>query len=271
MSAHQRGGEVQRRHGSKRISSKDIVEGTPAFTPELLPVLDHHPTRTHRVVVLQDGRGAPPTTAARSGSPSRTPPRRRTRRTCAPPPRGKRLGPAHDHVGDAAVRDREPHPVAPDQHPLEAVDLAGRRERALQAQGRRDPEPEDPVGGDRVVDPDAGGERVGVVVGHLVCGQVGPHVQRRKRRCRASACAWSPRTGQPEPRPRRPARRAAAASAGVAGPAPPPPPRRGPRQTFGCPSSCATSGQYTFGSIWSGAGLTTPDEAGPLLDRIPPP
>ncbi|MGF7239518.1 MAG: acyl-CoA dehydrogenase family protein, partial [Frankia sp.] len=41
VGGHQRGGEMQRRHGSKGIASKDIVKARPAVTPELLAVLDH--------------------------------------------------------------------------------------------------------------------------------------------------------------------------------------------------------------------------------------
>ena len=74
------------------------------------------------------GRGGPRTRAARSGSPSRRWRRGRTRRTSAPPRAGSARAPRQQHVGDAAVRDREPHPVTPHQHALEAVDVRRVRE-----------------------------------------------------------------------------------------------------------------------------------------------
>ena len=47
------------------------------------------------------------------------------------------IRPAHEQVQDGAVRDHEPHPVAPDQHLLEGVEAAGGAEGALQPHGRR--------------------------------------------------------------------------------------------------------------------------------------
>ena len=178
MGGHQRRGEVQRRHGGKRISSEDIVKGAPAVSPELLAVLDHHPPHVERLAVVEATLSRPPTTAARSGSPSRTRRRGRTRAYIRAAAAGNRSGRAHEHVGDARVGHEEPHPVAPHEHALEAVDLARASSSALQAQRRRHAEAEHPVDRDRVVDAHPRLEPLGVVVGHLVGGQVGPHVQR---------------------------------------------------------------------------------------------
>ena len=138
------------------------------------------------------------------------------------------------------------------------------RERALEPQRRRHAEPEHPVDGDRIVDADPGREPLRVVVGHLVGGQVGPHVQRARAPRRASGGAGRPRTGRPARRAARRARRPGGSrrrrrSTGAA-----PPPRRGSRRSLGCPSTCARSA-----SIGSAApGRRPRDEATRLVDRM---
>ena len=64
----------------------------------------------------------------------------------------------------------------------------GAAEGALQADGGRDAEPERAVDADRVVDPQAAQQRVGVVVGHVEVGEVGPHLQRVDARVAQRAC-----------------------------------------------------------------------------------
>ena len=183
---HQRRSEVKRRHGSKRISSEDIVEGRPAVSPELLPVFDHHsPHRDGLADALQApvphriprrrGRNHPVEHGAQVEH--RVHPRGRG---------GEPLRPARQHIQDRAVGNHEPHPVAPDQHALERAEAPGGRERPLEAHGRRHAEPDHRVDVDRIVDPDPLGQAVRVVVRHLVRRQVRPHVQR------ADACLAQP-------------------------------------------------------------------------------
>ena len=77
------------------------------------------------------------------------------------------------------MRNGEPEPVAPDEHALEPVDRARLREptgdaRWAAPRGRARGRPRSDSR------PDARGEPPRVVVGHLVGGHVGPHVQRRQ-------------------------------------------------------------------------------------------
>ena len=61
---------------------------------------------------------------------------------------------------------------------LERPDAPLAAERALEPRGRGDAEPERAVDADRVVDPEPAQQRVGVVVGHVEVGEVGPHLKR---------------------------------------------------------------------------------------------
>ncbi len=61
VGAHQRRSEVQRRHRSQRISSKETVERLPEVTPEHGPVLDHHPPDLDLAALLETRPGPPPT------------------------------------------------------------------------------------------------------------------------------------------------------------------------------------------------------------------
>ena len=60
------------------------------------------------------------------------------------------------------------------------LEAARGAERALQAQGRRHPAAEQPVGLHGVGDLHAPAERLGVVEGHLVPGHIGPHLQQAR-------------------------------------------------------------------------------------------
>ena len=71
----------------------------------------------------------------------------------------------------------EPQPVRPHQHLLEAPEGPRRPERALQAQRRRGAEADRGVHADGVDDAHAPEQRLGIVVGHLVPGDVGPHLE----------------------------------------------------------------------------------------------
>ena len=83
---------------------------------------------------------------------------------------------AKQHVDHGAVRHEEPHPVCPDQQLVQRRE-AIRTRQPLQAQRRREAEAERGVGAHRVVDVHPALELVGIVVGHLVGGDVGPHLQ----------------------------------------------------------------------------------------------
>ncbi len=169
-------GEVQRRHGSKRISSQDTVQRGPAGPPELLAVLDHHAPQLGRAAVLHValGGGVP----GRSG---------RDRPVADQPdverrvdPRGAAvhpLGVAQDQVQDGPVREREPDPVRPHEQLLPGAEAAGGAERALQAQRRRHAAADQLVDLHRVGDLHPPHEPLGIVVGHLVGRDVGEHLQ----------------------------------------------------------------------------------------------
>src|SRR5947209_3587466 len=79
------------------------------------------------------------------------------------------------------MRDEKPDPVAHRQHALEAVDLLGRRKRPLQPNRRQHAQAQHAVGGDRIAEPRAPREPLGVIVRHLVGRDVGPHVERADR------------------------------------------------------------------------------------------
>ena len=87
------------------------------------------------------------------------------------------------------MREREPHPVRPHEQLLPGAEAVRARQPPLQAQrGRRAPADE-AVRLDRVLDPHALHQLLGIVVGHLVRDEVGVHLQRAhaRRPARASA------------------------------------------------------------------------------------
>ena len=128
--------------------------------------------------------------------------------------------------------EREPEPVRPDEQLLPRLEAARGAERALQAQGRRHPAAEQPVGLHGVGDLHAPAERLGVVEGHLVRRPHRPTsaAGTSRRHARASAGrARTARTGRPR---RRRARAEASAGAGGGRAEPPhrrPAPSRRPR------------------------------------------
>ena len=176
---HERRGEVQRRHGSQRVSSQNIVEVGPAFSPEQFSVLDHHPAQCGGTVGVKatQARGVP----GRSGrdDPVAGGPEVEHRVHARGGPL-EPIGPAQPHQKDTAVGDQEPGPVAPHERSLQTVDLSRPRQAVLQAQRRGKPKSDGPVGGDRIVDPRPRGERPRIGVGQLVGRKVGPHVQRQQ-------------------------------------------------------------------------------------------
>ena len=97
--------------------------------------------------------------------------------------RGKRssasaLVVAQEDVGDGHVRDEEPRPVGDGEDAVERVRLRRVRERALEAGVRQLAAADHAVGTDRVVDPEAAAESVGIVVGDLVRHHESPHLKR---------------------------------------------------------------------------------------------
>ena len=179
--------EVQGGHGCQRVSPEDTVQRGPAGPPEVLAVLDHHPSQLRRPPVLHQAlgrrvpgwRGRDRPVADESEVERRVDPRR---------PSGEPLGAAEQQVQHRAVGEREPEPVRPDEQLLPRLEAARGAERALQAQGRRHPAAEQPVGLHGVGDLHAPAERLGVVEGHLVPGHIGPHLeQARPRVTRARA------------------------------------------------------------------------------------
>ena len=171
--------EVQGGHGGQGVPPEDTVQRGPAGPPEVLAVLDHHAPQLRRAPVVHVALGR------------RVPGRRGRHRPVAEQPDVERrvdaggaaleaLGVAEDQVQHGAVREREPEPVRPDQQLLPRLEAAGRAERPLEPQGRRDAAAEEAVGLDRVGDLDAPAERLGVVVGHLVRRHVGVHLQQAR-------------------------------------------------------------------------------------------
>ena len=67
--------------------------------------------------------------------------------------------------------------MRPDQQLLPGAEAARPADESLQAQGRRGSAAEEAVRAHRIGDPHAPLERLGIVVGHLVGGEVGPHLQ----------------------------------------------------------------------------------------------
>ena len=105
------------------------------------------------------------------------------------------------------MRDGEPDPVRPDEQLLRRADR--RRAREARAAGGRagsSPSADRAVERDRVVDPHARAQRLGVVVGHLVHRDVCPHLQHAGRRRRGARARDARRTARRAPtrRPRRP-------------------------------------------------------------------
>ena len=68
--------------------------------------------------------------------------------------------------------------MRPDERLLVPADVAGLGEQVLEALGGDGPEAENAVEAHRIVDADATAKRLGVVVGHLVGGDVRPHLER---------------------------------------------------------------------------------------------
>ncbi len=179
MRGHERCREVEGRHGGEGIASQNIVERAPGGLPEGLAVLDHHAPQ-RGVVVAQD--------PGLRGEPRR---RGRDHPVADDPevedgvhPRGpgrEEVRPAQQEERDRRVRHEEPDPVRPDEHLVGAPDRPRPGERALQPQAGQLAEP------DRAVDPDRIGhahpraQALGIVVGHLVRRDVGPHLQRAHR------------------------------------------------------------------------------------------
>ena len=152
------------------------VQCTPPGPPELLAVLDHHAAQLGCAAVVHEAlrRRVPGRRGGHRPVADHADVERRVQQRGAA---REALAVAHQQIGGGPVGDVEPHPVRPHEQPLETVDAPRAPERALQAQRRRVPEPEHGVRAHRVGDAHAALERRGVVVGHLVGGEVGPHLQ----------------------------------------------------------------------------------------------
>jgi hypothetical protein len=88
------------------------------------------------------------------------------------------LAVAQQDVRQRPVRHEEPAPVDRRQPVLERADVPLAAERTLEPRRRAGPEADRPVAADRVVHLEAPQQRVGIVVGHVEVGEVGPHLQR---------------------------------------------------------------------------------------------
>ena len=165
---HQRGGEVQGRHGGERIPSEHIVKIVPAVTPEALAVLEHHAPHgqgggggveavaeladLHLAIEFLDvtvGRGPP------GGRCGHCPVDDRAEvEDCVHPSGGgpEFLRLAQRDVCDREMRHREPRPMAPDEHGFEAIDLTVSRQPLLQSLCGDLSEAEHAVEHDRVLD-----------------------------------------------------------------------------------------------------------------------
>ena len=235
---------MQRWHGSERVTPQHIVKTAPALTPEALAVLDHHAGGHATPAPLRCNRARPPTTAARSGSPSSTRRPGRRRRTSAPLRSGRGWDGGQD-VGDRSVRNEEPHPVRPDEDSLEAPDAPGARE-AVAEPGRRDlPEPDEGVDADRVTDLHALTQSAPGRRRASRRRRGTPTSATRRRRRLGPCCAAARRTARRVPLRRRRARPRGEATASGAGQAQPRPSRRGPRRRRGWPLTPSNAA-----SIW---------------------
>ena len=175
-------GEVQRRHGGQWIASQHTVQRRPALLPELLAVLDHHPPQLRRAAVLHQALlGRVPRRSGRDHPVADDPDVERR----VDPRRGLRelVTVLDQHVRDGPVREREPHPVRPDQELLPELELApacssARCSRSVGVV----PKPIVLSTLTGYVDPHPALELLRVVVGHLVGGEIGVHLQRAHRR-----------------------------------------------------------------------------------------
>ena len=179
---------MQGGHGGERIASEDTRRAAPS-APSRTPRRARPSSAARRARPRSErARARPRTTAARWAAPSSRSARGRTPRRSAPPPRAKQLAPAQQHVGDGAVRDREPQPVA---HTSTCSAARGLRPRAREARAagagpaaRRGRAPGRRASGSRTRT--RARSALGVVVGHLVGRDVGPHLQAQHRRRRAA-------------------------------------------------------------------------------------
>ena len=192
---------MQRRHGSERIASQETVQRRPAGLPELLAVLDHHPAQLGRPAVLHQALRRRRTRAARSGSPSSRSVRCRTsrrsaRRRAGSAPGGAGAGKRRSRAGTgttASATTRAPSPRRgsgpgwPSARCSRSVGVVPSADRLVDA-----------APGSATLHPPL--ERLRIVVGHLVGGDVGPHLQHARRRRRACASAGRARRGRTGPR-----------------------------------------------------------------------
>ena len=182
------GGEVQGRHGGERDCLPADRTASPAGTPELLAVLDHHPPQLRRQPVVHQARPRRVPGRRRRDGPVADQRRGRTSRRCAPRRAGTAPGGAA--AGRATVPCGNRNQSQCDHTSSFSQRRNRRRGRApLEPERRRLAGAEEAVDAHRVGDPHAPLERLGVVVGHLVGRDVGPHLKHAGRPRRARACA----------------------------------------------------------------------------------